>query len=521
MQDEKFQKLLKFCDGVPGVIVVVGSFIRDRGHEFLDEHLSGSDRHSLSFEAAYKKFGEALQEEFLQKLTTAAGQVLLSLSDGNPIFDMRLSHSLQFLCEQLQKCPRMKELFLDIVAVHLGRKCKDVKLLTWAEDAMYMDTLKRLSMVKHSAEENELVVRVHGLLVGTARKMDNTARPGRRMVLDRKVDKDPPSYLENAQFGDVFAKPEIAKFNHCKDLHSEFPHDLHSEFPHLHLDTSKLRYLELQGTDITRIFGSGAVPSDLKYLKIRECRLPFPLHELRRLVFLHLDLQMDLTHDLKSIQDMQFLQELKLENTASLEVLGPQLQNLRSAHINNCPNFEELRELNQISELQIVNCPNFRISCVDGLRHLKTLSLVEFQFTEFPDSFEIPPGVQVVDISRNRNLEKLPTFAQGSSVKKLDLRFCSRLQLSWDTLRAVVPNLEELYLEGCLALERVLSLPEHFPELKVLDVQGCTRIPSTELLPLDKIVESRSPPLRILGGRVEFEDESMKTKMVLKQVQEC
>ncbi|KAL2633527.1 hypothetical protein R1flu_005006 [Riccia fluitans] len=128
MQDEKFQKLLKFCDGVPLVIVVVGSFIRDRGHEFLDEHLSGSDRHSLSFEAAYKKIGEALQEEFLQKLTTAAGHVLLSLSDGNPIFDMRLSRSLQFLCEQLEKCPRMKELFLDIVAVHLGRKCKDVKL---------------------------------------------------------------------------------------------------------------------------------------------------------------------------------------------------------------------------------------------------------------------------------------------------------------------------------------------------------------------------------------------------------
>ncbi|KAL2628715.1 hypothetical protein R1flu_013401 [Riccia fluitans] len=501
MQHEVFQKLLKFCDGVPLVIVVVGSFICSRGHEFFDEHLSGSDRHSLSFEAAYKKLGEALQEEFLQKLTTAAGHVLFSLSDGDPILrsDMRLSRSLQFLCEQLEKCPRMKELFLDIVAVHLGRKCKDVKLLTSAQDAMYMDTLKRLSMVKHSGEENELVVRVHGLLVGTARNMDNTARPGRRMVLDRKVDKAPPSYLESAQFSRVSAIPEIAKFNHCKDLHSEFPY--------LHLDTSKLRYLELQGTDITTCPGSGAVPSHLKYLKIRECRLPFPLHELPRLVFLHLDLQMDLTHDLKSIQCMQFLQELKLENTASLKVLGPQLQKLRSAHIKNCPNFEELRGLNQISELQIVNCPNFRIPCVDGLRHLKTLSLVEFQFTEFPDSFVIPPGVRVVDLSRNRNLEKLATFAKGSSVKKLDLRFCSRLQLPWDTHRAMVPNLEELYLEGCLAVERVLSLPEHFPELKVLDVQGCTRIPATELLRLDKRVEGRSPPLRILGGRVEFEDE--------------
>ncbi|KAL3686800.1 hypothetical protein R1sor_013109 [Riccia sorocarpa] len=496
-RDPVLQKLLKFCGGVPLVIVVVGSFISSRGHDYLQKHLAAPELCSLSFDAAYRRLGEALQEEFLQKLIVAANHVVSSLSDGDPISDdKRLTRSLQFLCDQLENCPRMKDLFLDIVAVHLGRKYKDVALLTTAEDKMYMHTLNRLCMVRYSTEEknggSEPVVQVHGLLVGKARFMDNTPRPGRRMVLEG-VEK-PPSYLEHAKSSQVFAKPEIVKLEHCGDLHSKFQH--------LHLDTSNLLHLELLGTDITNCVGSQAVPVSLKYLKIcGQYRLPYPLHLLQKL-----DLQYDLTHNIESIQSMPHLKELKLENSASLKTLGPQLQDLRTARIKNCPTFEKLMGLNQVSELQIVNCPRLQISCLNKLQTLKSLSLVEFQFTEFPEGFVIPAGVQVLDLSGNRNLEKLPTFGPMSCIKKLSLRFCCRLHLQWDKLCLEIPRLEELYLEGCLGVEQVFSLPEHFPKLKVLDLQGCRRIPPTELLRLAQKTEREDPPLRIVGGRVEEED---------------
>ncbi|KAL2651591.1 hypothetical protein R1flu_019719 [Riccia fluitans] len=358
---------------------------------------------------------------------------------------MRLRRSLQFTCDQLGKYGQMKEFFLDIVAVHLGRKCKDVELICREEDAIHMNTLKQMSMVKHVEQENsdgsfEPVVQVHGLLVGEAHRMDKTSEPGRRMVVD--LMNRALAYLRKAKYSSVYAQP---------------------------LDMINVRYLELLGTNIRMRNGCREVPSSLKFLRVRRSCLPFPLEGLWQLVFLDVDLQMDLIHNVQSIQ------ELKLANSVTLKGIGP-LWKLRTAHVKNCSNFEEIKEVEELTELRIVNNPEFCVSCVTGLMRLKTLSLVELRFKEFPEACLIRPEVESVDLSGNINLKEFPMFAKGNAIKKLNLRF--------------LPNLE---------------------------LRGISRKDLSELV---KKTEGRDPTFRILGGQVKDED-CCTGRMFRKEVREC
>ncbi|KAL2628712.1 hypothetical protein R1flu_013398 [Riccia fluitans] len=504
MYNPKLLQLLDFCRGIPLIIAVVGSSIRTRGQNYLQKFFSEQALCRLSLDAAYEQLGLEEKKQFLEELRGGANHAFETLSYGDPISsdEVLLNRSLQLAFMQLGpdlETSRINQVFLNIVAVHLGHKWEDIELIWGAE---HLNKLKSMSMIKrlvHKDESSGAVVHVHPLFIGAARRLDNTACSGYREVMENLVDADDdlPECFRSDRNCPGLQKLQVLKIDHCGE---------HLTAAQLDLVTSQLQYLEIIATSIRG--NCKKLPKQLRHYRSRDSHLPFPFTRLQSLVSVDVDMNMAEEYDIDQVESMRSLRKLKLENSGSLKTLGPGLSELRSVTIESCPRFEDVRRLNPsvVEELKIADCNNFDDSSVTGLMKLKTLSLTVSERTEFSDNFVVPSGVQIVDFSRNKNLKVLPKFQPGIMMTKLTLRLCSSLERV-DDLDA--PRLEYLDLGGCSSLQRPPSLHTQFPRLRVLDVQGCvwSKAQLLELRQSVREMKALNPKFQVLGLRLEGEDE--------------
>eukprot|EP00253_Pinus_taeda_P003431 PITA_03431 len=163
-----------------------------------------------------------------------------------------------------------------------------------------------------------------------------------------------------------------------------------------------------------------------------------------------------------SLGHLKILQELRLENCSELKHLPV-----------------TIRLLTQLTELRVLICRLQTLNNLDSpndnyMPQLQVLEVYNTKLSEvsFSTGLSGLPKLQVLDISRCKNVEELPGIETLVSLKESQAYDCAKLK----SIRglAELTKLQVLNVHGCSKLEGLPGI-QHCMSLEYTDAKGCPR----------------------------------------------
>ncbi|XP_031104028.1 TMV resistance protein N-like isoform X9 [Ipomoea triloba] len=233
------------------------------------------------------------------------------------------------------------------------------------------------------------------------------------------------------------------------------------------MEMKKLTYLDLSASKYLLETPNFTKMPNLMNLNLSDCKKLETIHpsikNLKKLVKLNLSLCSNLAKFPSFNQEMKSITYLDLENCCSLLETPnfSMMPNLKELRLSKCeklkqihPSFENLTELEELY--------------FDGCRNLEKL----------PNINKEMKSITYLDLENCCSLLKTPNFAMMPKLKKLRLSKCEKLKEIHPSFGNLT-ELEQLYFDGCSAIEKLPTISKEMKSITYLDLENCCSLLET------------------------------------------